>query len=130
MLLSCVAAFVFPFEVFLLSYAILGPLHYLTEISWLHKRNYFTNRKKDYVWLMVFGIILTLIVLSSTYRSAPVFESIYSFLSGVFGSGFVMFSSTLIFIAFCVSLSLVLFKDLFSCILVVVLALVIGIAFQ
>jgi hypothetical protein len=30
---------------FLVSYAILGPLHYLTEISWLHERNYFTEAK-------------------------------------------------------------------------------------
>jgi len=43
MLLSCVAAFAFPFELFLFSYAVLGPLHYLTEISWLHDRNYFAG---------------------------------------------------------------------------------------
>jgi hypothetical protein len=43
MLLSCLAAYVFPFELFLFSYAVLGPLHYLTEISWLHDREYFVN---------------------------------------------------------------------------------------
>ncbi len=43
MILSCVAAYLFPFELFLFSYAVLGPLHYLTEISWLHERNYFTE---------------------------------------------------------------------------------------
>ncbi|MDB5092299.1 MAG: hypothetical protein JWO85_400 [Candidatus Eremiobacteraeota bacterium] len=42
-LVSCVAAYVFPFELFLLSYAVLGPLHYLTEISWLHDRRYFVQ---------------------------------------------------------------------------------------
>src|ERR1051326_6332879 len=47
MLISCVMAFIFPFELFLFSYAILGPLHYLTEISWLHDRNYFTERQRD-----------------------------------------------------------------------------------
>ena len=30
-----------PFELLLLSYAILGPAHYFTEISWLHDRRYF-----------------------------------------------------------------------------------------
>lgn len=45
MIVSCVAAFLFPFELFLFSYAVLGPLHYLTEISWLHERNYFTEAK-------------------------------------------------------------------------------------
>lgn len=34
-------AYVLPFELFLLSYAVLGPAHYLTEISWLHDRRYF-----------------------------------------------------------------------------------------
>jgi hypothetical protein len=32
---------VVPFELLLLSYVILGPAHYFTEISWLHDRKYF-----------------------------------------------------------------------------------------
>jgi hypothetical protein len=43
MLLSCAAAYAYPFELFLFSYAVLGPLHYLTEISWLHDRSYFVK---------------------------------------------------------------------------------------
>ena len=43
---ACLAAYVFPFELFLFSYAVLGPLHYLTEISWLHERSYFTESQK------------------------------------------------------------------------------------
>jgi hypothetical protein len=46
MLLSCLVAYVLPFELFLFSYAVLGPLHYLTEISWLHDRNYFVEAKR------------------------------------------------------------------------------------
>lgn len=44
-LLSLVLAFVLPFELFLFSYAVLGPLHYLTEIPWLHSREYFVKKK-------------------------------------------------------------------------------------
>ena len=44
---SCLLAFRFPFELFLVSYAVLGPLHYLTEISWLHDRKYFTEYKRE-----------------------------------------------------------------------------------
>lgn len=44
-LISCVVAFIFPFELVLLSYAFLGPAHYLTQISWMHDRNYFTDQK-------------------------------------------------------------------------------------
>lgn len=46
MLASCLVAFILPFELFLFSYAVLGPLHYLTEISWLHDRGYFVEPRK------------------------------------------------------------------------------------
>jgi hypothetical protein len=56
--LSCVVSFFIPFELFLFSYGILGPLHYLTEIGWLHKKNYFTKGKYDFVYLAVACVIL------------------------------------------------------------------------
>lgn len=59
-LISTIVAFIIPFELFLFSYAVLGPLHYLTEISWLHKRNYFIKGKYDYIWLVILGIFSTL----------------------------------------------------------------------
>ena len=43
MLISCVVALFIPFELFLFAYAVLGPAHYLTEISWLQKRRFFTR---------------------------------------------------------------------------------------
>lgn len=39
------AAYFIPFELFLFAYAVLGPLHYLTQISWLHDRSYFSHGK-------------------------------------------------------------------------------------
>jgi hypothetical protein len=57
MVLSVIAAYILPFEVFLFSYAVLGPLHYLTEISWLEKKNYFIKSKKD-IWLFILLVIL------------------------------------------------------------------------
>ena len=59
MVLSCVIAFIMPFELFLFSYAILGPLHYLTEISWLHKRNYFSPGRRDFIILGAFALAIT-----------------------------------------------------------------------
>jgi hypothetical protein len=53
MLGSCGLAFALPFDLFLFSYAVLGPLHYLTEISWLHKRDYFLPRRRDALLLVV-----------------------------------------------------------------------------
>lgn len=57
-ILSCIVAFFIPFELFLFSYGILGPLHYLTEIGWLHKKNYFTKGKYDFIFLVVACVIL------------------------------------------------------------------------
>jgi hypothetical protein len=42
-----------------LAYAYLGPLHYLTEISWLHDRNYFSKGKYDFLVLLIVGILLS-----------------------------------------------------------------------
>lgn len=51
MAISCLVALFMPFELFLFAYAILGPAHYLTEISWLQKRKFFTQGKYDF-WLL------------------------------------------------------------------------------
>jgi hypothetical protein len=59
MALSAVLAYFLPFETFLLAYAFLGPLHYLTEISWLHDRNYFSKGKYDFVVLLIIGVLLS-----------------------------------------------------------------------
>jgi hypothetical protein len=59
---SALLALRWPFETLLLAYAVLGPLHYLTEISWLHDRNYFLPRRRD-VWpLMIGGLALIVAV--------------------------------------------------------------------
>ncbi len=52
MFLSAVLGFTYPFETFLFVYTVLGPLHYLTEISWLHERNYYTKGRYDYLFLI------------------------------------------------------------------------------
>ena len=52
MLLSLILAVKIPFELFLFSYAVLGPLHYLTEINWLKEKNYFSKNNKIF-WVML-----------------------------------------------------------------------------
>ena len=59
MLISTVIAFIIPFKLFLFVYAVLGPLHYLTEISWLDKKNFFIKQK-----LQIWPYILIAILLS------------------------------------------------------------------
>lgn len=63
MLISCVVAIIMPFELFLFAYAILGPLHYLTEISWLHDRQYYSKGKYDVWFFLVLGILISLPVI-------------------------------------------------------------------
>ena len=41
MLAALGITYLVPFELLLLSYVVLGPAHYFTEISWLHDRKYF-----------------------------------------------------------------------------------------
>ncbi len=57
-IISCIISFFIPFELFLFSYGVLGPLHYLTEIGWLHKKNYFTKGKYDYLILVGTCVIM------------------------------------------------------------------------
>lgn len=65
MLLALGLACAAPYEAFLVAYAFLGPLHYLTEISWLHDRKNFCTRRIDAVFLILptvlvfFGIGMT-----------------------------------------------------------------------
>jgi hypothetical protein len=58
---ACAAAFLAPFELFLFSYAVLGPLHYLTQISWLHSRGYFLRGKQDALLLGAAAVALLLL---------------------------------------------------------------------
>lgn len=60
MVVSVVIAAYVPFETFLIAYAVLGPLHYLTEISWLHDRGYFTNGSRDWIWLVLATVVMSL----------------------------------------------------------------------
>ena len=61
MIASAAIAFRWPFETFLFAYILLGPLHYLTEISWLHDRHYFTRRKYDYLVLAMAALLVTIV---------------------------------------------------------------------
>ncbi len=59
MLVSAAIAVRLPFELFLVTYAVLGPLHYLTQMSWLHDRGYFTTGRWDWIPLAVLGVLAT-----------------------------------------------------------------------
>lgn len=97
MLGSLLLACTLPFEVFLLSYAILGPLHYLTEISWLKDKGFFLPHKHD---IKIIGVFLICMLLGSSaisnFEELKIFKQYYP---------------VSIFICFSLSAVMVLVKD-------------------
>lgn len=58
--LSLFFAYRLPFEGLFISYALLGPLHYLTQISWLHDRKYFFSETGVRNFFVGVTLVLTL----------------------------------------------------------------------
>ena len=130
LLLSCALAFALPFELFLFSYAVLGPLHYLTEITWLKKRDCFATGKRDYLFLIVPCAVLTVIVLATTYNTLPVFKDLNDTFIATFGEKYFNFSNVMIFLAFFSGLAFVLFKDWLYKLIFILVAFFVGILVQ
>jgi hypothetical protein len=106
MLASLVAAMVLPFEVFLLAYAILGPLHYLTELSWLHDRRWFLPGSRDAWPLAACALLVPLGTASVIGPSAS------AALDGAGIGGLLRGATTeLTFLAFGIALLFVLTRD-------------------
>src|SRR6202042_2293156 len=61
MLAALAITYLVPFELLLLSYVVLGPAHYFTEISWLHDRKYFLPRRNVAFGLAGVAIVAALI---------------------------------------------------------------------
>ena len=78
-------AIAWPFQLFLFAYIVLGPLHYLTEINWLDKQNYFLRARdsRAFVWSMVALVLLlsvcTLLPEMHFWKSTrPIHEAIFN----------------------------------------------------
>jgi hypothetical protein len=128
MIISCGLAFVLPFELFLFSYAVLGPLHYLTEISWLHQRNYFSTGKKDYTILIMLCFLISIgIIFHDVFVVRKHFEGMFT--PDTLGSIMKIYSvwfPVFVFSAFVGSLGLILFKKTSSKLLLFAAGILIG----
>jgi hypothetical protein len=92
---STVLAIRWPFETLLLAYAVLGPLHYMTEISWLHDRNYFLPQRRD-VWPLLIGGLLLIVSIgtaTSVDKSAVRHAIENGALFAIFGFGLVLIAT-------------------------------------
>ncbi|MEM6717845.1 MAG: hypothetical protein AAF611_00885 [Bacteroidota bacterium] len=63
--ISFLFAYWLPFELFLFAYAVLGPLHYLTEINWIRDKKYFIASK---LWIYLIVIAAFLVSLPPLIR--------------------------------------------------------------
>jgi len=130
--ISMLVAFKVPFELFLFSYAVLGPLHYLTEISWLRKRQFFTTGKNDWKLLAGMTTLYTLLfILYVISNQGPMAEGIQSWFGENFQSGMEIISNTtviLIFGALVAAIAMAAFKKTRTKIIVSVAGLILGAA--
>lgn len=98
LIVSFVAAIYLPFELFLFSYAFLGPLHYLTEINWLDDKKFFIKSKSQvYKAFLIIAIIISIYPLIKYVDSE---NSLFNFLNSkkhiILLTGFI-FSVSLIY---------------------------------
>src|ERR1700687_1393468 len=61
LLAALAITYLVPFELLLLSYVVLGPAHYFTEISWLHDRKYFLPKRNIAFGLAGVAVVAALI---------------------------------------------------------------------
>ncbi|MEI8279298.1 MAG: hypothetical protein WCG87_06000 [Bacteroidota bacterium] len=113
MLVASAVALVLPFEILLFMYAVLGPLHYLTEISWLKKKQFYSPGKNDYI---VLALLCVLCVLPNLYflftrlmNGGKLDESVPT--TAYFMKNSVVWGSFFIFIAFASAVIFILVKE-------------------
>ncbi|HTR41280.1 MAG TPA: hypothetical protein VMH87_06655 [Pseudomonadales bacterium] len=99
-------AIAWPFELFLFSYIVIGPLHYLTEINWLDKQHYFLRAqdRRAFVWTMVvLVLLLTACVIAGETAfwqwTKPLHDAVLNSPAG-FANHFLNWSWSLLLVAF------------------------------
>lgn len=93
MAVSVLLAVYLPFETFVLAYVVLGPLHYLTEISWLHDRGFYTQRSYDWFWLVCAAGVAALITIYPEAFPTNLAGAVLGF-AFTFAAGVAFFRST------------------------------------
>lgn len=75
-------ACILPFDVFLFSYAVLGPLHYLTELHWLKNKSFFVEKPQVRKFLIlavcVVGLLFIIYLKVALFRANIIYGSIIS----------------------------------------------------
>jgi len=118
MFLSLVLALKIPFELFLFSYAVLGPLHYLTEINWLKERNYFSKNKNVFWVMLFFSVVISINPVMNTLEWWDTENVIKKTLE--------LWSPNIIFISLIAGVSFVFFNKLWISMAMAVVSAILG----
>jgi hypothetical protein len=70
LIVSGVAAAIAPLQVFLFSFAVLGPLHYLTEITWLRKKQFYLGNSyvPPHIYVLLAVVAASITMASEFFR--------------------------------------------------------------
>jgi hypothetical protein len=124
-LVSLLLAYCIPFELFVFAYAILGPLHYLTELNWIRDRQYFLDTKhRWWVWV-VFGAAL--LVSLPIVLHLEVFSGFNTSMLSFMKDELPKYTNVFIFLALVLSFVLLFVKNKSYQYLIIIGAVVIGI---
>ncbi len=122
--ISLYAAFHIPFGLFIFSYVVLGPLHYLTEINWLKEKEYFLGKANWSYLFILFAFFLALpfilkLPLFDTFMKNESIQKYYAFLNNT--------SDEIYLIALIVTIGLLYFKNKNHLILFIVISSIIAV---
>lgn len=87
LILSFLVSIFLPFDTFLFSYAVLGPLHYLTELHWLKSKKFFLQKQQN-PFNSIFSISLIIIPIVILVASFYFFGQKIDALLGIIIIGF------------------------------------------
>lgn len=118
---------ILPFELFLFAYAVLGPIHYLSEIAWLEKKNFFLPNKFYQLFFIGLSTLTSLLLLISYFSEnflALDFQQIHleKFISPLI--------SPLVFLTFVGALILLNYRNFFNLFLLLFLAILFAFIFH
>ena len=124
-LVSLVLAYVFPFELFVIVYAVLGPLHYFTEINWIQDKKYFVTSK---TWVYLTLIFTFLIAIPGILKISNIasLNNLYPFY--LLRYALPKYRNHLIFLLLIIAFSLLFWKKRKQQLLVIALGIIIAIA--
>ena len=115
---SLVIAALLPFKLFLFSYAILGPLHYLTELTWLKDKKYFLQNNNKWSWVLIVLTVLVTIYPIFMLVDMSLKTSLAEMFEAVFAQQKLLILATFLFV-----IGLMFFKKRWQLLLVLVLSL-------